>query len=271
MQLSYIYQGKGKQVILQEILEVDEENRKSILIQQGIDPDGVQSRCVFNMNETMLPLDIKEKIVRVRSHARAVKSGSQSIGSHVTLCATVSPGPRSPPPLFIFGKLVKVPEAMSDIQNCQQAYFDVSESGWINSDIFQRWTIQFSTWVHKQRDLGYFTNDEAILLIQDGHSSRNNRNIHDILQAENIRAVTLPGALTQFLQPLDVAIFHPFRAAYGKQISGRIVDIRNSQSNNQLPKLTEEQKRRIIVESAIDALQQATTARSRQNAFLSTG
>ncbi|KAA6335993.1 MAG: hypothetical protein EZS28_052916, partial [Streblomastix strix] len=28
--------------------------------------DGVQSRCVFNMNETMLPLDIKEKIVRVR-------------------------------------------------------------------------------------------------------------------------------------------------------------------------------------------------------------
>ncbi|KAA6371380.1 MAG: hypothetical protein EZS28_033092, partial [Streblomastix strix] len=45
--------GKGKQVILQEILEVDEENRKSILIQQGIDPDGEEGRRIFNEGTLM--------------------------------------------------------------------------------------------------------------------------------------------------------------------------------------------------------------------------
>ncbi|KAA6359282.1 MAG: hypothetical protein EZS28_045191, partial [Streblomastix strix] len=45
--------SKGKQVILQEILEVDEENRKSILIQQGIDPDGEEGRRIFNEGTLM--------------------------------------------------------------------------------------------------------------------------------------------------------------------------------------------------------------------------
>ncbi|KAA6353468.1 MAG: hypothetical protein EZS28_051005, partial [Streblomastix strix] len=36
-----------------EILEVDEENRKSILIQQGIDPDGEEGRRIFNEGTLM--------------------------------------------------------------------------------------------------------------------------------------------------------------------------------------------------------------------------
>ncbi|KAA6362306.1 MAG: hypothetical protein EZS28_042167 [Streblomastix strix] len=44
---------KVKYVILYEILQVDEENRKSILIQQGIDPDGEEGRRIFNEGRLM--------------------------------------------------------------------------------------------------------------------------------------------------------------------------------------------------------------------------
>lgn len=57
----------------------------------------------------------------------------------------------------------------------------------------------FSKWVRKQREDKYFEKDEPVLMIVDGHTSRKSDLIHELCKSENIRVVTLQGALTSLL------------------------------------------------------------------------
>ena len=82
------------------------------------------------------------------------------------------------------------------------ATYDVSESGWMTETVFENWFsslfLPFCCWKKK-----------TIILTFDGHDSHY-ETIVKALQ-ENVIIVCLPLHTSHALQPLDVAIFKPFK------------------------------------------------------------
>ncbi|KAA6379426.1 MAG: hypothetical protein EZS28_025049, partial [Streblomastix strix] len=134
--------------------------------------EGVRKRCIFNMDEAMVQWDEKSKIAKIKGVKRTPFFPSQLMNYHLTVCATVSPGARSPPPFFIQRGLQHVPEEFNQFTDDQSASFIASKSGFINKDIFLEYIQMFINWTEIQRQNGYFTQDEPVLLILDGHKSR---------------------------------------------------------------------------------------------------
>ncbi|KAA6382930.1 MAG: hypothetical protein EZS28_021543 [Streblomastix strix] len=104
----------------------------------------------------------------------------------------------------------------------------------------------------------------------DNLVSRNTDDMQELCKSQNVRIVTLPGALTQILQPLDVSIFAPFRRYYKKLLIRELLLLKD-QKNQTVLKLTESEKRILAVRCSFDAPQQSTTTLTRENAFRTTG
>lgn len=88
----------------------------------------------------------------------------------------------------------------------------VSESGYINSELFNQWLEHFISIVKP-------TKDDKVLLLLDGHTIHS-KNLDAVLLArENgIILLQLPGHTTHRLQPLDVSFFKPMSTYYTQAI-----------------------------------------------------
>ncbi|KAA6392675.1 MAG: hypothetical protein EZS28_011802 [Streblomastix strix] len=60
--------------------------------------EGIRDRGVYNMNETSLQIDGKQRIAKVKGMKRSPQKTVERFGTHITFCPTLSVGPRSPPP-----------------------------------------------------------------------------------------------------------------------------------------------------------------------------
>ncbi|KAA6379417.1 MAG: hypothetical protein EZS28_025056, partial [Streblomastix strix] len=220
--------------------------------------EDIRDRGVYNMNETSLQIDGKQRIAKVKRMKSSPEKAVERLGTHITFCPTLSVGHRSPPPFVILEKLVKVLANLYDIVDSQQAVIHTSASGFFNNEIFLDWTRYFVQWIQKQREEKYLTDTEPILLLLDGHYSRNALGVKSLLESQNIRALTFPGQLTQILQPMDVAVFGAFRYNYNKLVIKKLQDARNNLTNANKTSAIQVLKRLFSIEAAIDAFQQST-------------
>ena len=85
--------------------------------------------------------------------------------------------------------------------------FEVSESGWINQDIYLKRFDFFINSVPPAR---------PVLLIQDGHGSHISIELIEKARANDIHMQCLPAHTTHLLQPLDVGVFKPFKTHFNK-------------------------------------------------------
>lgn len=85
---------------------------------------------------------------------------------------------------------------------------EVSESGYINSELFVKWLRHFIATVNP-------TKEKKVLLLLDGHTTHS-KNLEALLLArENgVILLQLPGHTTHRLQPLDVSFFSPLEVYY---------------------------------------------------------
>ena len=86
---------------------------------------------------------------------------------------------------------------------------DVTESGWSNSQIFQKYLE-----THLIKYLPERSIDRPVLLLYDGHKSHVNLPLIDWAKKENIILFILPAHISHILQPMDVACFGPFEKIY---------------------------------------------------------
>lgn len=84
---------------------------------------------------------------------------------------------------------------------------EVSESGWINQDIYLKWFEFFINNIPPAR---------PVLLIQDGHGSHISIQLIEKARANDIHLLCLPAHTTHLLQPLDVGVFKPFKTNFNK-------------------------------------------------------
>lgn len=86
----------------------------------------------------------------------------------------------------------------------------MSESGWLNSDIFKDYIQN-----HFLPNVRSSANEtQPILLLFDGHASHTSKQLIDWAVAHNITLFVLPAHTSHILQPLDVGIFAPFKGYY---------------------------------------------------------
>ncbi|XP_046573288.1 MFS-type transporter clz9-like [Haliotis rubra] len=87
----------------------------------------------------------------------------------------------------------------------------VSESGWSNSDIFQRWMVEHFS---RYANIG---NEKKVLLLYDGHRSHITPTLIDFAVSKGIILFVLPPHTSHVLQPMDVGCFGPFTKIFSAE------------------------------------------------------
>ncbi|XP_033749086.1 uncharacterized protein LOC117333772 [Pecten maximus] len=81
--------------------------------------------------------------------------------------------------------------------------FGVSESGYMDTDLFQIW--------FKNIFLKYCSKERPVLLLLDNHDSHISIPVIDMARAERVEILAFPAHTTHLLQPLDVNIIGPMK------------------------------------------------------------
>lgn len=95
-------------------------------------------RQLYNCDETFLPLDFtREKAV---AHKKAKNVYAQTMGTteHVTMLCAASAAGIPLPPMIIYAK--SFPGGQYRFEGPDDALYAKSESGWIDSELFLKWT-----------------------------------------------------------------------------------------------------------------------------------
>ena len=167
-------------------------------------------RLIFNMDETMVSSNRKFKVVVTKG--RSALTESPHICPHITACITVGAAGYVMKPLYIIPnkKTIKGLDAFNGT-----AYFASTKSGWMNKEIFTYWGLLFLSEISLYRlSLPPDLRDQRILLLLDGHKSRNNSFIAMVFDIFKIDILIFPGHTSHILQAFDVSIASPLKTAY---------------------------------------------------------
>ncbi|KAL2097017.1 hypothetical protein ACEWY4_006224 [Coilia grayii] len=82
------------------------------------------------------------------------------------------------------------------LQGPPNALYGVSDTGYMNSDLFLKWL------------------ERPLLLFMDQHEAHVGTGVVDFCRANQIEVVCLPSHTTHVLQPLDVSVYGPLKAAF---------------------------------------------------------
>ncbi|KAA6377476.1 MAG: hypothetical protein EZS28_026998 [Streblomastix strix] len=146
----------------------------------------------------------------------------------------------------------------------EEIYIFINDSGFMTCRLFRQYAkLQLTCFI-----IGYFTSNERIILLLDGHPSRKDWKSARILAEENIVAVTFPGGLAPILQPIDVCINRPFHQAYVE-----LYRQKSKQKRIELnkPTLKAAQKRLIIIQCSNEAFQKVAITTIKKSSFKCTG
>lgn len=178
------------------------------VLEKIVDENNLDPHRIYNVDESgfsTVQKSNRKVLARSGKHqVGALSSGER--GVNTTLVACVNAAGRSIPPMIIF-KRVRYHEALANGAPAG-SLVEVSETGYINSDLFEKWLKMFIA--HVKPSLA-----DKVLLILDGHTTHSKNLAAINLAKENgVILLQLPGHTTHRLQPLDVSIFGPMETYY---------------------------------------------------------
>lgn len=172
-----------------------------------IDRNKLQAANIYNVDETALSTVQKPRKILAKKGSHQVGSiTSAERGTLTTGIFCMSAIGVFVPPMLVFkGKRFK-PEWK--IGAPPGTAFDLSESGWSNSEVFLNWLKHFVAFVKP-------TIENKVLLILDGHTSHTkDLSIIDYAKQNGIIMLSLPSHTSHRLQPLDVSFFGPLKTNF---------------------------------------------------------
>ena len=161
------------------------------------------------------------------------------------------------PNLYIFKRKTK--PKIDYIQNCEVgAVMTYQENGYMTAEIFLEWLVHF-----KNSIPGGISKENKHLLIVDGHSSHVTSEAIQFGIENGLDILTLPSHCSHEMQPLDVAIFHPFKLNLAMAKMQRMrTDLHWAQGATM---------KKHLVEMSAEALAKALKPTSIKSGFSSTG
>ena len=175
----------------------------------SLDPtDPAIAARLWNCDETAFCTSVSSKKLIVRRGTKMVHEiGGGSGREHITVqCAGSAPGQRLPPFILYKGKnmysrwMKGGPAA---------AIYGISESGWMDASNFLSWFEKLFL-----PSVSHLTESAPVLLFLDGHHSHISVELIKKARDSNILILCLPPNTTHLLQPLDVGVFPPVKAAW---------------------------------------------------------
>lgn len=164
--------------------------------------------CLFNCDETFLPLNLSCGKVIAWKNTKHVYARSRGTSEHITLLCGASAAGVALPPMIISSK--SFPRGAYKFDGPDDAVYAKSESGWIDSELFMVWM--------KKVFLQYCGSQRPVLLFVDGHASHITIDIIDLARENNIILFCLPPHTTHALQPLDVSVFKSLKSYFSKAV-----------------------------------------------------
>ncbi|XP_013194640.2 uncharacterized protein LOC106138133 [Amyelois transitella] len=200
-------------------------NRFYDLLESLLESEKIRPDMIYNMDETGVRTSSTRppKVLSVYGKKQVGIVSSLEKGTLTTvICCCSASGNFAPPPFFIF-KRKRFQARLLDgaLPGCEAA---VSDSGWINGEIFLEWLRVFVSYVRP-------TQDRKALLLLDNHESHKYYPALDYATKNNVIFLSIPPHTSHKLQPLDVAIYSPFKTffeieinKFQKQYPGRVMD-----------------------------------------------
>ncbi|RLN44862.1 hypothetical protein BBJ28_00021430 [Nothophytophthora sp. Chile5] len=180
---------------------------------------------VFNMDETsFMPKTVSRKAIAVKGSVNVWKQ-QDKLNFHMTVVAAVSAaGGYIPPLLIVPGSRIFITDlhAISVDNTCLSG----APKGFSNTELFKKWLMFFSEQV-KQQGI-----TKPVVLVADNSSTHLDIGAAEICAKEEIFLVMLPANATHLFQPLDVAVFKPFKPIVQKELWDRLC----AQANPTIPK-----------------------------------
>lgn len=163
---------------------------------------------IFNLDETGVQLCPKTGVVLAPKNYRAMYdvAPGQEKQSVTVLCNFSASGGIVPP--FIVYPMQRISKELA--QSVPDEWgIGRSDSGWMTGQTFLNYMKEiFLPWLHKKNI------ELPILLLVDGHKSHINMELHEFCIQNKIILYCLHPNTTHILQPCDVGIFGPLKAAW---------------------------------------------------------
>ena len=169
----------------------------------------------YNMDETKS--DPKPQRVIALKGQRIVNCLTDDERGNVTVVGCICADGTSMPPLIIH-QGATVPIAWYTDGALPAITFSTSESGWIDTTIFQGWFKTFVKYATARR----MDPSDPILLVMDGQLSHISLDTSDLAMANNIILYQLPPHTSHRTQPLDLACFSSWHDKFGEARQRRI-------------------------------------------------
>lgn len=187
----------------------EERVNKFFTILEGlVDEKKITGSKVYNVDESGFTTVQKKpsKIIGLKGKRQvgAATSGERGVNTTIVCCTSASGN--YIPPMIIF-KRKRQPQEL-EIGAPTGSIVTISDTGYINSELFVDWLKHFHSHVSSSKD-------DPVLLLLDGHSTHS-KNLAAINYArdQGIILLQLPSHTTHRLQPLDVAFFRPLGQYY---------------------------------------------------------
>ncbi|XP_031634955.1 uncharacterized protein LOC116348181 [Contarinia nasturtii] len=167
---------------------------------------------IFNVDETSFC--VNPKLGKVLAKRGANNVYRLSIGSekdcYTALIGGNAAGQSTPPLLVFAGK--RLPNQINTYLPSEWQS-GVSESGWMNSDIFYEYvTNKFYPWMQQLKI------PTPVILFVDGHTSHRSLRLSEFCLENRIILVSLLPNSTHLLQPMDVVVFGPMKRKWSTML-----------------------------------------------------
>lgn len=174
---------------------------------------------IFGVDETMIDPLPRQKVV-VPKIIKTYLHDSYPDISHITgmMCHGVYGVSLSP--FVILTKLQNIPSELEILCQTGQIHLTTTNSGYMTRDLFLIWFLHFINFIRVYRNtLSQNLRNRTILLISDGHTSRENPLALYLLMREKIHLLILPSHCTHILQMFDAVIASAFKQTYSKHFN----------------------------------------------------
>ncbi|CAH2108284.1 unnamed protein product [Euphydryas editha] len=166
-----------------------------------------QPSRIYNVDETGISTVPKKtpKVITTIGKKVVSKVVSAERGITVTAICCMSATGHYIPPALIYPR--KRPRDDLLDGGPSQSICMVSDSGFVNSELFVNWLHHFKYFVHP-------TLEDPVLLLLDNHSSHISLEVINYARDNNIVILTLPPHGSHKLQPLDRCLYSPLKVKY---------------------------------------------------------
>ena len=166
---------------------------------------------IFNIDETGVSTEHNPPKVVCNSNTK-LQNITSPRSSNVTIIAAGNALGNSVPPYYVFPGQRWNPDFLSGA--CPGADGEMSKKGWSNSQVFQKYVPKhFATFVKLSDD----KSSDHTLILYDGHKSHISLTLSDWARKHNVTLFVLPPHSSHVTQPLNVAVFGPFKAIYNSE------------------------------------------------------